>query len=151
MLNTIYPIGSIYFSTNSTNPGTFIGGTWERLKHVFLLGAGDSTDTAGSTGGSRDAIVVSHSHTFSGITSNNGYHSHTIRYHSYNGSQGSANANISGNGYGGSLYQDWNNLGTVASGSHTHSYSGTTSTNGEAGTEKNMPPYLAVYMWKRTA
>lgn len=143
LLNTIYPIGSIYLSTNNTNPGTFIGGTWERLKHVFLLGAGDSTDTAGSTGGSRDAIVVSHTHSMP----SSGSHGHGLRYYSYNGSQGQNNITLNFNGYGGSLSQDINNVSVTGSGTHTH----TINTTGESGTEKNMPPYLAVYMWKRTA
>ena len=29
LLNSIYPVGSIYLSVNSTNPGTLFGGTWE--------------------------------------------------------------------------------------------------------------------------
>lgn len=31
ILNLIYPVGSIYLSVNSTDPSTFIGGTWERI------------------------------------------------------------------------------------------------------------------------
>lgn len=45
-----YPIGSIYQSTSSATPGSLFGGTWERIKDVFLLSAGD-TYHAGSTGG----------------------------------------------------------------------------------------------------
>ena len=50
LLNSIYPIGSIYMSVNSTNPENFIGGTWERIQDKFLLASG-STYSAGSTGG----------------------------------------------------------------------------------------------------
>lgn len=50
LLNTFYPVGSIYMSVNSTNPSTLFGGTWVQLEDRFLLGAG-STYTAGATGG----------------------------------------------------------------------------------------------------
>ena len=58
-----YPVGSIYLSISSTKPGSLFGGTWERIKDVFLLSAGD-TYHAGLTGGSADAVVVEHQHTF---------------------------------------------------------------------------------------
>ena len=50
-------------SVNSTSPATLFGGTWQQIEDTFLLGAG-STYSAGSSGGSADAIVVSHTHTF---------------------------------------------------------------------------------------
>ena len=49
-VDDIYPVGSIYMSVNATDPARLFGGTWERIKERFLLGAGD-THTAGSTGG----------------------------------------------------------------------------------------------------
>lgn len=58
-----YPIGSIYLSTSSAIPGSLFGGTWEQIKDVFLLSAGN-TYHAGLTGGSADAVVVEHKHTF---------------------------------------------------------------------------------------
>lgn len=58
-----YPIGSIYISASSATPGSHFGGTWEQIKDVFLLSAGN-TYHAGLTGGSADAVVVSHVHTF---------------------------------------------------------------------------------------
>ena len=42
ILNIIYPVGSIYMSTNSTNPSTLFGGTWKQIKDRFLLACGDS-------------------------------------------------------------------------------------------------------------
>lgn len=58
-----YPIGSIYISTSLATPGSLFGGTWEQIKDVFLLSAGN-TYHAGLTGGSADAVVVEHKHTF---------------------------------------------------------------------------------------
>lgn len=49
-VDDIYPVGRIYMSVNATDPAKLFGGTWERIKEKFLLGAGD-THTAGSTGG----------------------------------------------------------------------------------------------------
>lgn len=58
-----YPVGSIYISASSATPGLLFGGTWEQIKDVFLLSAGN-TYHAGLTGGSADAVVVEHKHTF---------------------------------------------------------------------------------------
>lgn len=68
----VYPVGSIYMSVNSTSPSTLFGGTWEQLKDVFLLAAGD-TYSAGSTGGEATHTltvdeVPAHSHGI-GVTS----------------------------------------------------------------------------------
>lgn len=51
ILDALYPVGSIYLSTRSTNPGTFLGGTWAAIQGRFLVGQ-SSTYPAGSTGGS---------------------------------------------------------------------------------------------------
>lgn len=52
-----YPVGAIYLSVNDTAPAAIFGGTWERLKDRFLLGAGD-TFSAGSVGGSDGVMLV---------------------------------------------------------------------------------------------
>lgn len=111
----IYPVGSIYMSTNATSPATIFGGTWEQMKDKFLLGAGD-TYTAGATGGSADAVVVAHSHSV---------------------------------GVAGQAGTGTTSYGTVRLNAEWSSQ--TSGVTGEDGTGKNMPPYLAVYMWKRVA
>ena len=83
IVDLIYPIGSIYMSVNSTSPATLFGGTWVQLKDGFLVSAGYNSIAAGATGGSKDAIVVSHDHTFTGTqgtTSSNGDHYHSITH-----------------------------------------------------------------------
>lgn len=50
LLNQFYPVGSIYMSVNSSNPGTLFGGTWQRIQDRFLLACG-STYANGATGG----------------------------------------------------------------------------------------------------
>ena len=53
----VYPVGSYYWSSNSTNPSTLFGGTWERIKDKFVLAAGD-VYTAGTTGGEAMHILT---------------------------------------------------------------------------------------------
>ena len=54
---SMYPIGSIYRSVKSTDPSELFGGTWELLKDVFLMAAGDSYP-AGSTGGEAEHALT---------------------------------------------------------------------------------------------
>lgn len=142
--NVIYPVGSIYLSVNSTNPKTLFGGTWTQLKDRFLLGAGEESN--GSTGG-----ATSHSH---------GYR---IGYRSYYQNPAGQSDNwILAYDY---LNKKWVNatgdegvkIGTSYSNQGTETanikadnavglsvYANTTATS-------SLPPYLVVYMWKRTA
>lgn len=42
MIDTIYPIGSIYMSVNSVNPASLFGGTWEQIEDTFFGEGGQS-------------------------------------------------------------------------------------------------------------
>lgn len=122
----VYPVGAIYMSTVATNPSTLFGfGTWERIQDTFLLAAG-STYSAGSTGGK-----ATHTLTNSEIPS----HNHAIFY---------PNASA-GNNYAPIGYP---NVGSKSSYWAVGSYTGDVG-GGQA--HNNMPPYLAVYVWKRKA
>ena len=73
-LNLVYPVGSIYWSSNNTNPGTLFGGTWTQIKDKFILAAGDSYSN-GATGGAATVTLTvsnmpSHSHSIGGSTGN---------------------------------------------------------------------------------
>lgn len=144
LVNKRYPVGAIYISTSSKNPSELFGGTWKQIEDRFLFASG--TYNSGATGGSADAVVVSHTHTVSLTTSSAGSHTH---YHY--GSQSSSNA--SGRVYTKRfLRQPYNYSSTITSdsaGAHTHSVSGTAASTGVDGTGKNMPPYKTVYMWQR--
>ena len=66
LLDIIYPVGSIYQSTNSTSPASVVGGTWSAIGGRFLLGA-NSTYTAGSQDGAATVTLTvdqmpSHAH-----------------------------------------------------------------------------------------
>ena len=119
-LHNYYPVGSIYTTTSdNVSPALTFGGTWEQIKDVFLLAAGN-TYTGGSTGGSADAVVVSHSH-LQTVSPSSGT---TVGVATFQAT---------------TLYNQ--GAGSAAQ----------TTTVGVDGTGKNLPPYLAVYMWKRIA
>ena len=142
-----YPVGSIYMNaSNSTNPGSLLGfGTWVEFGEGKMLLGESSSYSAGSTGGSKDAVVVSHTHT--ATVSSVSDHQHLTSWgEATGGKYGTA-----GTGQFGSSGTDTDNreFYTSAAGGHTHSTS--ISTTGSSGTDANMPPYIVVYMWKRTA
>ena len=77
-----HPIGSLYWSANSTDPGTLFGGTWQRIKDTFIWAAGDS-DTVNATGGAKTVTLeVSNlpSHNHSVGAHKHGLNSHTHGY-----------------------------------------------------------------------
>lgn len=133
-----YPIGSIYMSVNNINPATFFGGTWERLKGRFLLGADDSTYKLGGTGGSttHNHTTGNHTLTLDEIPA----HTHAIPYPD---GQRNADAGSDWQKQGWNLGQITKATGSAGGGkAHNH---------GNTGDSSNIPPYLSVYMWKRTA
>ena len=117
-----YPVGAIYLSVTEVDPSTLFGGTWERIGGSFLLGA-DSTYAAGSTGGE-----AAHTLTVDEMPKHN---------------HGLDNYNTSGNATPFLTVQHQDKIG----------YGGNVQTMYAGGSKarNNMPPYLAVYMWKRTA
>ena len=143
-INAVYPVGAIYMSVNSINPSTLFGGTWEQIQDRFLLAAG-GTYTAGSTGGSANAIIPKHSHTVTGTAASAGAHTHKLGRNQ--------NTVASGSKYDRPNDADEPDKGytSTSAGAHTHSVTGTAVSTGVDVTGKNMPPYLAVYVWKRTA
>jgi microcystin-dependent protein len=133
ILDVVYPVGSIYMSVTSTNPSSLFGGTWEQLKDRFLLGAGD-TYSNGATGGE-----ATHTLTIQEMPS----HNHTGLY------QYSAGPFKWGNGSTSGLSVDYENANKAGSPISTGATGGDANDNTVA--HNNMPPYLVVYMWKRTA
>lgn len=123
-VDLIYPVGSIYMSVNATNPSALFGGTWEQIKDRFLLSAGDS-HAAGSTGGEEK-------HTLTAAELPD--HTHTFKY---TGQSVTTGVNAI-------------RLNQAASNQY-NAYSGGQSSNCMGQAHNNMPPYLAVYVWKRTA
>lgn len=148
VINIMYPVGSIYMSVNSVNPSILFGGTWEKIEDRFLVATGTYFNL-GQSGGSKDAVVVSHTHT-------QVEHTHTYPsdesgkpYKPWGSKSGSTEegAPIGGTGkyYAATKNTDYKWLTSMSSEQPTINASGVD------GTDKNLPPYLAVNMWKRTA
>lgn len=101
------------------------------LTDKFIVGAG-LTYAVGAAGGSKDAIVVSHTHTATSTVSDPG--------HSHSADQPFAGSTFAN---GGSYYGQGNNRATGAAATGI-TVSTTNTTTGAAGTNANLPPYLAL-------
>ena len=117
-LDTVYPVGSVYISVNSTSPASLFGGTWERISSKFLLGTDDLANI-GATGGEATHVLTieempSHRHTYP--------------------------RGVAGSGSGTNVYN--------AEGGE---YGTDTGYEGGGQAHNNMPPYIKVAIWKRTA
>lgn len=177
ILNMIYPVGSIYMSVNNVSPATFIGGTWTALTDRVLIGAGSSyavNATGGATSHTHttaaialtEAQIPSHSHTrgtmeikgemstvghTSGITYGIHFDGTSFSGALHKGSQAGTTYAIqqySGgtrtNSVGFTASKGWTGATSSVGSNASHSH-------GNTGSSSNLPPYLAVYMWKRTA
>jgi hypothetical protein len=140
-LSAAYPVGSIYINAGvSTNPNTLLGfGTWVAFGAGKVLVGLDSADalfdTLEEAGGSKDAVVVSHTHT---ATVTDPGHSHV--------------ANFVRNSTGAFSSTSGSNLTNVANtNTAVTDISVTNSTAGVSGTNANVQPFIVVKMWKRTA
>ena len=146
IFNLVYPVGSIYMSSNSTSPATLFGGTWVQLKDRVLVGAGDSFSN-GATGGSKTKNLA-HTHTTGNCTLT--IDQIPAHSHAYNLAYG-GNDPAKGLGYGNTLAGTFDNAAFVqkTGGGNAHNHGNTGSSLSSS--FDTMPPYLVVYMWKRTA
>lgn len=124
ILLSAYPVGKLYISADSTSPATLFGGTWVRIKDAFILAAGDIY-AAGDTGGEAEHTLTV-----------NEMPSHTQKI----AVADTASGNISA-------------PNTIRYSNSSTAYLGELETKSAGGGQphNNMPPYLAVYVWKRTA
>lgn len=123
LLDYLHPVGSLYQSTDSTSPAELFGGTWEQIKDVFLLAAGDS-HAAGSTGGEETHVLTA---------AEMANHTHGYDYTGQSDTTGTGAIKI------------------VSPGGTANAYTGKATSNCGGQAHNNMPPYLAVYTWRRTA
>ena len=127
--NKIYPIGSIYMSINETNPSELFGGTWVQIEDRFLLACGTKHNN-GETGGSEDAVVVTHTHS-------------TVQKYVLTTSGGPVTRNSTAGTTGTKVSNLLKSDDVIGR--------NTIENTGTSGVGKNMPPYLAVYCWVRIA
>lgn len=165
IIDTIYPVGSYFWSSEDKDPSTFLGGTWEQVKDKFVLAAGD-TYAAGSTGGEAAHTLIasempSHSHVYSNATGVQGHqltvnemprHTHGIHWVGSTPPQGGG----SDSNFGVTQVAVGNQQSgaTGGNGSHNHGLSkanANTTNTGSGASHNNMPPYITAYCWHRTA
>lgn len=140
VLDNVYPIGSIYMNVNSTNPGTLFGGTWEQIQGKFLLGM-SSSYPAGSQGGE-----ASHTLTTEEMPSHGHNPANQSGYYGFiTNSKKAFEIGDMGSQSGSGRYYPYS---TVAFDISRNTLTGTT---GGGNSHNNMPPYLSIYIWKRTA
>ena len=118
---SIYPVGSVYIAFHGTDPATLFGGTWERIKSAFLWGCGDG-EVVGATGGAKEHTLT---------TDQIPKHAHGATYSSGVPSDSKNKAWLS--------TTSGTNIG------FDYVYAG----GGKA--HNNMPPYVTVMIWRRTA
>ena len=123
LLDYLHPVGSIYQSTDPTSPADLFGGTWEQVKDRFLLAAGDVYEP-GETGGEAQ---------------------HTL-----------TKAEMPAHTHGYDFTGQSDVIGVTAirlydADGRMNEYQGASASAGGGAAHNNMPPYLAVYTWRRTA
>ena len=129
--SAMYPVGSVYITYNNVNPGTFLGGTWERFgQGRTLVGEGTGNDGSTSMSFTTDSHGGEYKHllTIDEMPS----HSHNITL--------PVSTNWSGNG--GSAYQ----LNNTMTDNITMNYIKTT---GNSNSHNNVQPYIVVFFWRR--
>lgn len=145
LLDLVYPVGAVYMSVNAASPETLFGGEWERIEDTFLLAAG-GTYAPGSTGGEAEHTLTADESGQKALTITGGGHSHSVKYRNDLNTATSGSNRRFGPYADASSGSQYSPVGT-SSESHTH----WVSASDAASAHNNMPPYLAVYVWKRTA
>lgn len=142
IFDRVYPVGSIYMSVENTSPAELFGGEWIRLTDKFLLGASDPysekpTYCGGDEGGS-EKVTLSEGEMPT--------HTHTQKIGLTN-TEAQAMVTAKGGGSASGYAVTYANTTHIsATGTNVNTF-----TRGGGKPHDNMPPYLAVYMWKRTA
>lgn len=140
IVNLIYPIGSIYMSVTDVSPEVIFGGKWEQIKDRFLLASGDNYENGATGGEEKHVLTVDEmpSHTHKG----------RIGYKHSVGSSYTPGAS--------EVYLDNIASPIAVTGTTNDSVTNIQQRNlapslstGGSQPHNNMPPYLAVYIWKR--
>lgn len=159
-----WPVSSVFIGYTATNPATLLGGgTWVQIAQgQMLIGQNPADvdfDTLGDTGGEKAHTLIgpempTHDHAAGQLTTTGTGSAHThdtpIRHLATTTTGGTAErvTDVSNAlGSSGSAV-----TATIAgSTAHTHGVGGDTGDAGGGGAHNNMPPYLTVYIWRRTS
>lgn len=166
IINLIYPVGSVYLSMSSANPQTLFGGTWEQISQGrMLMGAapqGSIQQNNGNTGlfGTLDSNELNYKfesgqlggkyrHTLTAAESGLPAHAHAAGTdRAYATAPAGSTIGEKGAASGTSFYAP-----SIASDSnwYTQQNTGTSAAAAASNPHNNMPPYMTVNIWQRTA
>lgn len=181
LLDVIYPVGAVYISTSAVDPALLFGGRWKRIEDRFLLAAGahqagavggaESIATGASSAANTGSTTVSVASSGGSTTGGTAITVAQMPSHKHQGfsREYSDGGQTYPNGIAMDLswmangtFRGWyvdltsagggqahthstpNHVHTLTNGAHTHTMAHTHSVS-------TMPPYLAVYIWERTA
>lgn len=155
-INVIYPVGALFFSTNSTSPELFFEGTqWKQIKDTFLLACGDKYKNSTIGGNSeitlKEENIPKHEHSIpklTGSTNLAGSHTHTGRYARY----GNSGSNLVLRRISNEDDYRGEDIVTNSSGNHKHTVTTEESSTGSVGEGKPfsiMPRYFTIFVWER--
>lgn len=159
----IYPVGSIYLSTSTTNPSTYFGGTWEQVaKESYLLGYNGSNtwfDQPGQNKGSKNGPgswnTTNHTLTIDQIPAHK--HSGSTKkgktdFMRIVGAVGTSETSNHMPGYSAGAYKDMG-LGELnfPGSNHWHDFDTNNTGGGKGHNHFHVSPYYIVVVWKRTA
>jgi hypothetical protein len=172
----LYPVGTIYMTTENINPAEMFGGTWVAWGSGRVPVGVDTSqtefNTVEKTGGHK--ATEQHTHVQNSHTHSQNSHSHGDNFSVATGGAHTHNVKWRDGAASGSLYflrrddpsdsYNGTNAAAMSGGSHSHTLNGsvssatatnnsTTATNQDFGTGNagNLQPFITCYMWKRTA
>ena len=145
ILDLIHPVGSVYISLDSTDPSLIFGGTWEQIQGRFLLATGNCAQNTDTTFG--EIQMPGRWSAPAGSTGGEEFHRLSVTEmpaHDHGILSGFGDKNDPAIDSDGFRYEWWG-------GNNRGYHNAFISSSGGGALHNNMPPYLGVYMWKRTA
>ena len=138
--SAMYPVGSVYITYNNVNPGTFLGGTWERFGQGRTL-VGEGTGNDGSTSMSFTTNSTGGEYKHKLTVDEMPKHKHAVYIQNT-----TSNPQVNAPQWTVALPNSWKQYA-----SDTKLFGPSTGNAGGDASHNNIQPYITVYFWKRTA